>query len=74
MLTKRPSDIFLIDDIRRYYADRAASVVFVAMYRDPRAVLTSRHKARPDRYYVSVERWRAIASGGGRGVGHRAGC
>jgi hypothetical protein len=61
MLTKRPSDIFLIDALQRFYAGRAADVRFVVTVRDPRAVLTSMHaKIKPGEYYVSGERLRAI--------------
>ncbi|WP_197444190.1 sulfotransferase family protein [Maioricimonas rarisocia] len=60
MMTKRPSDIFLIDELRDFYADRFADVRFVLLTRDPRAVLTSFHKSRPGEYYVSPERWRAM--------------
>lgn len=60
MLSKRPSDIFLADRIRSLYETRQADVRFIAMVRDPRCVLTSVHRGKPGRYYVSVERWRAI--------------
>ncbi|MEW4531400.1 sulfotransferase [Maioricimonas sp. JC845] len=62
MMTKRPSDIFLIDELRNFYADRFADVRFVLLTRDPRAILTSFHKSRPGEYYVSPERWRAMYS------------
>lgn len=60
LLTKRPNDIFLLDDIRDFYRERAASVRFILFVRDPRAVLTSIHVDRPNEFYVSVERWRAV--------------
>lgn len=61
MLTKRPSDIFLLDKLRQAYQARRGEVLFIVMVRDPRAVLTSVHAKRPlDSSYVSVERWRAV--------------
>ncbi len=48
LLTKRPKDIFLLDEIRDYYRYRAASVRFLVFVRDPRAVLTSIHVDRPN--------------------------
>lgn len=60
LLTKRPSDIFQIERIRKFYANRPTNVRFVIFVRDPRAILTSVHAKRPGEYYVSVERWRAI--------------
>lgn len=61
MLTKRPSDIFLIEELQRFYANRQADVKFVVTLRDPRAVLTSKHaKISPTEYYVSAERMRAM--------------
>jgi len=59
LMTKRPRDIFLVDELRDFYASRPADVRFVLMLRDPRDVLTSVHKSQPDRYYVSAERWLA---------------
>ena len=61
MVTKRPADIFWIDEIRAHYAGRAprANVQFVVCTRDPRAVLTSRHANRAG-YYVDVAWWRSI--------------
>jgi hypothetical protein len=60
LVTKRPSDVFCIQELRDFYADRAADVRFILISRDPRAVLTSRHQLYPDQYYVSAARWRAI--------------
>ncbi len=60
MMTKRPSDIFTIPDLRAYYEGHQATVKFVLLTRDPRAVLTSFHHSSPGEYYVSPERWRAI--------------
>ena len=61
VVTKRPADIFWVDEIRAHYAARAphSKVHFVVCTRDPRAILTSRHANRAG-YYVDVEWWRAI--------------
>lgn len=59
LVSKRPDDIFYVDDIRRIYRGRAASVKFVLTMRDPRAILTSMHSGRKGDYYVSPERWRS---------------
>lgn len=59
LITKRPNDLFFVDDIRRAYATRARKPCFIITTRDPRAILTSTHKGRPG-YYVTVERWRAM--------------
>lgn len=60
MMTKRPSDIFTIHDLRAFYANHDAQVRFVLLTRDPRAILTSFHHSNPDEYYVSAARWRGI--------------
>lgn len=60
LISKRPNDIFCIDEIRLLYSRRRPSVRFVLTTRDPRAVLTSRHPATPDDYYVEARRWQAI--------------
>jgi hypothetical protein len=61
MMTKRPSDIFLIDELQQFYAARQADVRFIVTIRDPRAVLTSKHaKINPQEYYVSGKRLRAM--------------
>jgi hypothetical protein len=62
LVTKRPDDIYWIDDIRSLYAERRTRTkpVFVLCVRDPRAVLTSRHESNKQDYWVSIERWRAI--------------
>jgi hypothetical protein len=59
IITKRPNDVFWIDEIRQAYRARASRPCFIVTMRDPRAVLTSKHVSRSD-YYVSVERWRSI--------------
>jgi glycosyltransferase involved in cell wall biosynthesis len=62
MLTKLPCDVEQIVTIRAEYARRTAQPLFVLTVRDPRAILTSCHKAYPDSwgYYVSVQRWRRV--------------
>lgn len=62
MMTKRPSDIFTLDDLRAFYDNHQADVRFVLMTRDPRAILTSFHHTNPDDYYVQADRWRGIYS------------
>ena len=59
MITKRPNDVFFVDEIREFYCDRGTQVRFVLCARDPRAVLTSVHERQPG-YYVSPARWRAM--------------
>lgn len=58
LLTKRPKDLFLIPEIRKFYADRGVNLQFIVLHRDPRAVLTSKHFSRPAEYYLSTEEWR----------------
>lgn len=58
IMSKRPKDLFLIPEIRAFYADRGVRVQFVVLQRDPRSVLTSKHFSRPGEYYLSVEEWR----------------
>jgi hypothetical protein len=59
LISKRPNDVFWIDEIRSEYRYRAARPCFIVTTRDPRSVLTSKHKAQ-EGYYVSVERWHAL--------------
>ena len=61
LITKRPDDIFWIDEIREFYATLGTRTQsrFVICVRDPRAVLTSRHELNKSDYWVSVDRWRA---------------
>ena len=61
LVTKRPADIFWIDEIRQHYAGRAprADVRFVVCTRDPRAVSTSRH-ANKAGYFLQIEWWRSV--------------
>jgi len=59
MVTKRPRDIFLIDEIRKVYSRRRTDVRFSLTMRDPRDILTSIHNDHRDMYYVSSDRWKA---------------
>ncbi|XPS89134.1 uncharacterized protein Dvar_71530 [Desulfosarcina variabilis str. Montpellier] len=61
LVTKRPNDIFLIDEIQKYYKDKITSPKFIILVRDPRSILTSFHHSSSN-YYVSVDRWRSIYS------------
>lgn len=58
MLSKRPKDLFLIPELRNFYADRGVRLQMILLHRDPRGVLTSRHFSRPTEYYLSAEEWR----------------
>lgn len=57
-LTKKPTDIPHIERIFR--AD--SELYLIHMVRDPRAVVTSVHQAKPDVYFSSFERWARYAS------------
>lgn len=60
MISKTPSDLFWIDEIRQQYAGRQSTVRFIVLTRDPRDVLTSHHRNRPGQYYMTPQRWRAF--------------
>ena len=60
VVTKRPKDIFLIPELRDFYASHTADVRFILMSRDPRASLTSVHFSNPSDSFVSVDQWRHI--------------
>ena len=60
LFTKRPKDIFEIEEIRQFYQPLKPDVKFILFTRDPRDVLTSVHRATPDRYFVTPELWKAI--------------
>jgi hypothetical protein len=62
MVTKYPPDIHSLGAIRKYYAGRDATAIFIVMVRDPRDILTSIHGGMPDRYYVDVDRVVGICS------------
>ncbi|MFP6817048.1 MAG: sulfotransferase [Pseudomonadales bacterium] len=53
-LTKKPSDTLRIHRVFR--AD--PNLYLIAMLRDPRAVVTSRHENKPDAYFAGYLRWR----------------
>jgi hypothetical protein len=61
MLTKAPWDIFFLDEIRAYYAERPANVRFILTMRDPRSILTSSIDDaplnQPDGYFMALDRW-----------------
>jgi len=59
LISKRPNDVFWVDEIRNAYRGRSRGPCFIVTTRDPRAVLTSKHGDSSE-YYVSVERWRAM--------------
>jgi hypothetical protein len=59
LLSKKPNDIFWVDDIRDYYRGRQTRVRFVLSLRDPRAVLTSIHVDKPG-YCVPTDKWRSV--------------
>lgn len=59
LISKKPDDIFVVDEIRAYYANLATDVRFVLNTRDPRAVLTSKHVSKPG-YTVPTEKWLAV--------------
>ena len=52
-LTKKPPDTVRINRVFRLDPD----LYVVAMIRDPRGVITSRHKSKPDVYFSSFWRW-----------------
>ena len=56
-LTKKPPDTIRIEPVFL----RDPNLYLVAMLRDPRAVVTSRHPVKPDVYFSSFHRWRAYA-------------
>jgi hypothetical protein len=58
MITKRPDDLFWLDEVRTQYRHRRATPRFIISLRDPRAVLTSRHAKKPG-YCVPCGKWRA---------------
>jgi hypothetical protein len=62
LISKRPDDIFWVDEIRQIYRSMGTKtrVRFFVCVRDPRAILTSVHRRNPDGYWVSIERWRSI--------------
>jgi hypothetical protein len=59
MITKRPDDVFDVDEIRHFYRRLKTRLRLVLTTRDPRAVLTSKYEFRPDAYVMTPEFWRA---------------
>ncbi|MDD9962212.1 MAG: sulfotransferase family protein [Gammaproteobacteria bacterium] len=57
-LTKKPPDTTRI--IPAFLRD--SDTYLIAMLRDPRAVVASRHRNRPDVYFASFQRWRSYAA------------
>jgi hypothetical protein len=58
LITKRPDDVFWLDEIREQYRTRRPKPRFVISLRDPRGVLTSKHAKKPG-YCVPAAKWRA---------------
>ena len=58
LITKRPDDVYWLDEIRERYRDRRPKPRFVISVRDPRGVLTSKHAKKPG-YCVPAAKWRA---------------
>ena len=65
-LTKKPPDTTRIAPAFL----RDGETYLIAMLRDPRAVIASRHRSRPDLYFASFQRWRAYAAAIERLAGH----
>lgn len=59
LLSKKPNDVFWVDEIRDYYRGRRTKVRFVLSLRDPRAVMTSVFVDKPG-YCVPSAKWRAV--------------
>ncbi|HWL09639.1 MAG TPA: sulfotransferase domain-containing protein [Planctomicrobium sp.] len=59
LFTKRPPDLFQIEEIRAFYKNRNTDLRLLLFCRDPRDILTSFHKTRPDEFYIIPEVWRA---------------
>ena len=59
LISKKPNDIFWVDEIREYYRGRQTQVRFVLSLRDPRAVLTSVFVDKPG-YCVPADKWRSV--------------
>lgn len=59
VISKVPHDVFRLDPLRAFYAQRRATLRILLAIRDPRDVLTSRRQVGgPPGYCVSSERWR----------------
>lgn len=59
LISKKPNDIFWVDEIRDYYRGRRTQVRFVISLRDPRAVLTSVFVDKPG-YCVPSDKWQSV--------------
>lgn len=59
LISKKPDDIFHVDEIRSCYSDRQADARFVVSVRDPRSVLTSKFATKPG-HFVPAQKWRAV--------------
>jgi hypothetical protein len=59
LISKKPNDIFCVNDIRDYYRGRKTQVRFILSLRDPRAVLTSIFVAKQG-YCVPPEKWQSV--------------
>lgn len=59
VISKKPDDVFKVDEIRDYYRGLQTNVRFVLSVRDPRAVLTSIHVSKTG-YCVPPVKWRAV--------------
>lgn len=55
-LTKRPRDIVVVEPILRIMPQ----LYIITMVRDPRDIIVSRHRACPDRYWASLQYWKAF--------------
>ena len=60
LTSKRPNNIFQIDELRRIYETRKAKVRFVITLRDPRDVLISKIQDRSSDYHVAPSRWQLL--------------
>jgi hypothetical protein len=65
-LSKKPPDTVRIEEV----FVRDPELYVIAMLRDPRAVITSKHPSRPDVYFSSFRRWRQYANAIGRMMDH----
>jgi len=65
-LSKKPLDILRLEEVFR--RDETLFVLYVV--RDPRAVITSRHAGRPDRYLSDFATWNACQRAATRLEGH----
>lgn len=59
MLTKRPRDMFDLEQIKQFYSQRETELKIIITVRDPRDALTSRHRrtASSRNYHISTSTW-----------------